>query len=121
MKTQVISFFLFVLTLLWAISPSALTKYGITSAQVPNSSQRPSLDARILHVENGLSPQASESKSSNSKFKLTDRMKFYKTPGVSVAVINNGTIEWARGYGVREEGRTDPVTPETLGTDQLRG
>jgi CubicO group peptidase (beta-lactamase class C family) len=45
---------------------------------------------------------------------LADRMKFYKTPGVSIAVINDGRIEWARGYGVREAGRSDPVTVETL-------
>ena len=36
-----------------------------------------------------------------------------KTPGVSVAVINHGVIEWARGYGVREAGTTNPVTTYT--------
>jgi CubicO group peptidase (beta-lactamase class C family) len=35
-------------------------------------------------------------------------------PGVSVAVINNGKLEWAKGYGVVEAGGTTPVTPETL-------
>jgi len=45
---------------------------------------------------------------------LADRMQFYKTPGLSVAVINNGRIEWARGYGIREKGVSEPVTPETL-------
>jgi CubicO group peptidase (beta-lactamase class C family) len=37
-----------------------------------------------------------------------------KTPGVSVAVINGGAIEWARGYGVAETGGSTPVTPQTL-------
>ena len=46
--------------------------------------------------------------------KLVDRMRFYKTPGVSIAFINNGRIEWARGYGVREAGKHEPVTTETL-------
>jgi CubicO group peptidase (beta-lactamase class C family) len=41
-------------------------------------------------------------------------MQFYKTPGVSIALINDGRIEWARGYGVLEAGGKDLVTPETL-------
>lgn len=45
---------------------------------------------------------------------LPDRMRFYKTPGVSVAVIHNGSIAWARGYGVREADTAGAVTPETI-------
>jgi CubicO group peptidase (beta-lactamase class C family) len=44
---------------------------------------------------------------------LADRMAADHVPGVSVAVIHNGVIEWARGFGVvRLEGA--PVTTETL-------
>lgn len=50
----------------------------------------------------------------NIKMKLADRMQFYKVPGVSVAVINNGKIEWAKGYGVQETGGHKSVTLETL-------
>ncbi len=35
-------------------------------------------------------------------------------PGVSVAVINNGAIEWARGYGVAQAGSKRAVSTETL-------
>jgi CubicO group peptidase (beta-lactamase class C family) len=45
---------------------------------------------------------------------LAARMAELKTPGTSVAVINGGTIEWARGYGVMEAGGSSPVTPRTL-------
>lgn len=34
-------------------------------------------------------------------------------PGVSIAVVHNGTIEWAKGFGVRQIGG-DPVNPDTL-------
>jgi CubicO group peptidase (beta-lactamase class C family) len=34
-------------------------------------------------------------------------------PGVSIAVIHNGKVEWARGFGVTSVGGA-PVTPETL-------
>jgi CubicO group peptidase (beta-lactamase class C family) len=37
-----------------------------------------------------------------------------KVPGVSIAVINNGAIEWAKGYGVTETGTSTAVTPRTL-------
>jgi CubicO group peptidase (beta-lactamase class C family) len=40
------------------------------------------------------------------------RMKHYNVPGVSIAVINNGKVEWAKGYGVAEIGTNVPVTAE---------
>ncbi len=45
---------------------------------------------------------------------LEERMDHYRVPGVSIAVIDQGTIAWARGYGVREEGGRLPVTETTL-------
>ena len=45
---------------------------------------------------------------------LRERMAYYNVPGVSIAVINDLEIEWARGYGVLAAGRREPVTPETL-------
>ena len=45
---------------------------------------------------------------------LPVRMEHYKAPGVSIAVISGGQIAWARGFGVKQVGGTDSVTPETL-------
>jgi len=45
---------------------------------------------------------------------IQERMKFYKVPGVSVAVINDYKVEWARGYGVKDIETKEPVTTETL-------
>jgi CubicO group peptidase (beta-lactamase class C family) len=36
------------------------------------------------------------------------------TPGVSVAVINDGKLEWARGFGVKEKNSNDSVDINTL-------
>ena len=72
------------------------------------------LAQRIERVENGLLPPAVPKGETPAKMKLADRMKFYKTPGVSIAVINDGRIEWARGYGVLEAGGKEPVTSDTL-------
>jgi CubicO group peptidase (beta-lactamase class C family) len=45
---------------------------------------------------------------------IGERMEFYKVPGLSIAVIKDFKIEWARGYGLKSTEGTDPVTPETL-------
>ena len=45
--------------------------------------------------------------------KLADRMAALRVPGVSVAVIHAGKIEWARGFGVASFGGAE-VDPNTL-------
>ncbi|HEX8667706.1 MAG TPA: serine hydrolase [Allosphingosinicella sp.] len=46
-------------------------------------------------------------------FTLAERMCAYNVPGVSVAVIHGGRIDWARGWGVRDAATCAPVTPRT--------
>ncbi|HET6680358.1 MAG TPA: serine hydrolase domain-containing protein [Gemmatimonadaceae bacterium] len=41
-------------------------------------------------------------------------MARYNVPGVSIAVIDNGTIAWAKGYGTTREDGTLPVSESTL-------
>ncbi len=69
--------------------------------------------ARMQRIENGLLP-AVVVKGHTQPMKLTEQMAKYKVPGVSVAVINNGKLEWAKGYGVTEAGGATAVTTETL-------
>ena len=45
---------------------------------------------------------------------LPQLMKLYNVPGLSMAVIDDYKIVWAKGYGVIETGSSKPVTPETL-------
>jgi CubicO group peptidase (beta-lactamase class C family) len=45
---------------------------------------------------------------------LTEQLKYYHTPGLSIAVINDGKIEWARGFGIANETTGDPVNVNTL-------
>jgi CubicO group peptidase (beta-lactamase class C family) len=72
------------------------------------------VDARIARVENGLLPPLLIAGEPLPRMKLAERMRAHGTPAVSIAVIHNGAIEWARGYGVTEGGGTVKVTPETL-------
>ena len=67
----------------------------------------------IAAVENGLLP-AVRVRGQARPMRLIERMAFHRVPGVSIAVINDGRIEWAQGYGVLEAGGTVPVDTATL-------
>jgi len=45
---------------------------------------------------------------------IKDRMAHYRLKGLSVAIIHNYKIEWAKGYGWADEGSRIPVTDQTL-------
>ena len=45
---------------------------------------------------------------------VEERLRFYQVPGVSVAVINDGRIEWARAWGETEAGGGVRVDTTTL-------
>jgi CubicO group peptidase (beta-lactamase class C family) len=68
---------------------------------------------RIERVESTLMPAVIIAGKA-SGMKLADRMAHYKVPGLSVAVINEGKIEWARSYGVAEAGSGRVVSIDTL-------
>ena len=58
---------------------------------------------RIQAVENGLRPPYVIEGAPETTWKLTDRMKFHHVPAVSVAVIHDGKIVWAKGYGAANQ------------------
>jgi CubicO group peptidase (beta-lactamase class C family) len=41
-------------------------------------------------------------------------METFQTPGIAIGVVQGGELVYARGHGVREIGRPDPVDPDTL-------
>jgi CubicO group peptidase (beta-lactamase class C family) len=45
---------------------------------------------------------------------VEDAMTRTGVPGAAVAVVYNDEVVYERGFGVREVGKTDPVTPETV-------
>jgi CubicO group peptidase (beta-lactamase class C family) len=70
--------------------------------------------ARMDQVITGLRPSFAISGEAPVRWTLAERMQHYHVPGVSIAVIDSGRIVWAKGFGVRELGGTDSVTPQTL-------
>jgi CubicO group peptidase (beta-lactamase class C family) len=79
-------------------------------ATQPASSKTP----RIARVEAGLLRARTIKARPAVPMRLDERMRHYKVPGVSIAVIDSFRIAWARGYGVREAGDTSRVATETL-------
>lgn len=69
---------------------------------------------RIQNIENGLREFNPGVRASNvgipTPLTLADRMVFYQVPGLSLAVINNNRIEWAKGYGILKAGDPARVT-----------
>ena len=70
--------------------------------------------ARIARIENGLLPAVVIKGQSARAMKLSERMQFYKVPGVSVAFFDHGRIIWTRAYGLADTATKKPVTSETL-------
>ncbi len=70
-------------------------------------------DQRIQAVEQGLIP-AVRIKGRTRAMTLSSRMAHYKVPGVSIAVIEDNGLAWARGYGLRQAEDGDPVDEHTL-------
>jgi hypothetical protein len=54
---------------------------------------------RARQVEEGLLRAVYIKGTKIDKMSLTGRMEFYKVPGVSIAVIDNRQVEWAKAYG----------------------
>jgi CubicO group peptidase (beta-lactamase class C family) len=45
---------------------------------------------------------------------VTETMKVWQVPGLAVAIVQNDRVVYAKGFGVREMGKPDPVTADTL-------
>ena len=70
------------------------------------------IDAQIKRVERGLLPPVLIK--GDPSWSIEERMKHWKVPGLSIAVIKDFKIDWARGYGVKDIETNEPVTTETL-------
>jgi CubicO group peptidase (beta-lactamase class C family) len=72
------------------------------------------VDSHIARIESELLPRLVIRGELIQTATLEDRMAQLRVPGVSIAVINNGEIEWARGYGMADVASGTPVTENTL-------
>jgi CubicO group peptidase (beta-lactamase class C family) len=69
---------------------------------------------RIAHVEQGLVPAVRVHGRSYTPATIEARMRHFGVPAVSVAVIHEGRIAWARAYGMADVESNRAATPATL-------
>ena len=87
-----------------------LAQSVVAQNTAPNSAE---VEQHIQHVTSGLIGGVVIKGDEHATHTLADRMTELKVPGVSIAVIHQGKIEWARGFGVRSVGGS-PVTADTM-------
>ena len=71
-------------------------------------------EARIQRIEALVLDISMGEKEPPLRLNLAQLMEAYNVPGLSVAVIDNYKIAWAKGYGVIGPGSTTPVSTGTL-------
>lgn len=98
-------------TLLASLLFAFLSSPGI-GLPTPLSAQDP--DPRTRAVEGGIARAIQVQGREPQRFTIWERMETYDVPGISVAVLNEGRIVWAKGYGVTDADSGEPVTAETL-------
>lgn len=70
--------------------------------------------ARIERVERGILPGVRIRGRETPPSTIEERLRLYGVPAVSVAVIHDGRIEWARAWGLADVESGRRATPETL-------
>jgi len=91
--------------------------FAVDRASAFGQSQQPEDEgspAHIARIENDLPPAVVIKGQAVRSMKLSERMQFYKVPGLSVAFFDHGKIFWTRAYGLADVATRTPVTSETL-------
>ena len=83
-----------------------------TSVLAQSKAENSDAESRLKRVEQGLLPGVLIK--GDPSWSIAERMKFHKVPGLSIAVIKDFKIDWARAYGIKDIETNEPVTTETL-------
>jgi CubicO group peptidase (beta-lactamase class C family) len=99
-----------IITLSISLAVGSAARLAIAQNTPPVS---PEVEQRINRVISGLTGPVIIQGEEHATHTLTERMKQLNVPGVSIAVIHDGRIEWARGFGVGSLGG-EPVNADTM-------
>jgi CubicO group peptidase (beta-lactamase class C family) len=88
----------------------------LVAVALPARAQTPAetVEARIARIERDLLPTERDAGRTYTPATLAERMRHHGVPSVSIAVINDGTIEWARAYGMADVAARKQASPATL-------
>ena len=84
---------------------------GLAASPQISTSTQTEIQKNIHSVENGLKTGIQVEGKNAQGMNILDRMKYYKVPGLSIAIINHGKIEWEKAYNVTSKNK---VTTKTL-------
>lgn len=70
--------------------------------------------SRIEQLEKGLYRAVYFRGQVPEKLKLSDRLQFFKVPGISLAVIDKDRIDWFKTYGYKDIIKYEKLTPTTI-------
>ena len=86
-----------------------ITLLTLSACNAPDeSSGTQALELRIARIENGLTPVLQIKGHEIPTFNIEDRLAELNIPGLSVAFVANGKIEWERAYGMADIGENRP-------------
>ncbi|WP_299521628.1 serine hydrolase [Winogradskyella sp.] len=93
------------------------TLFIISGCHGQKNEKNKSLKERIYRIENGLQSNLRVQYGDSVSIKyynIEERIKELNIHGVSIAVMNNGVVEWAKGYGMADTSENRKVTAKTL-------
>ncbi len=91
-----------------------LLLFFLMSCSTQSEKDQQLLDERISRLENGLQPNVQIQGEVIPNYNIEERLRELGIPGVSIAVINNDQLEWAKGYGMADSSENRLVTAETM-------
>lgn len=78
------------------------------------SGNKSPVDEKVDQIMSSIQPNLQIEGDSVPTYAIEERLKMLNIPGISVAVVENGELVWARGYGMADSASNRPVTTETL-------
>ncbi|MFY0629830.1 MAG: beta-lactamase family protein [Flavobacteriaceae bacterium] len=96
---------------------SILCLFALTNCSNPTEQKSKLLNEKISRIENGLRSNLQIQYGdtiSVQYYNIEKRMKELDIPGLSIAVLYEGKIEWAKGYGMADIFQNREVTTTTL-------
>ncbi|HUR21658.1 MAG TPA: serine hydrolase domain-containing protein [Vicinamibacterales bacterium] len=85
----------------------------VASSCLPMAGRAQSTDARAERVAHSLSRQP-QSGNATPRYTIEQEMERLHVTGASVAIVAEGKVIWAKGFGTKQFGRPEPVDTTTL-------
>lgn len=96
----------------WRASFFIILLYFAACSPQPDSENK--LAREIEAIETGLRPSVVTLADSAKSYSIGERMEYYNVPGVSIAVVTDGKLRWAKGYGIANTQTGSAVDESTL-------